>query len=102
MGALHWRKHKVMKSRRSGHWRRKKTVLSFSYLRIARFVLLHIKSQFRQFNLRKHPVSTANFRRIHRQDSSHCTKNDVQKEFRRADFHTGTGQELHSLGVMNS
>ena len=57
---------------------------------------------FRQFTLGKHPGLTVNFRRIHRRDSSHCTKNDAMKEFRRAGFHTGTDQELHTLGVMNS
>ena len=62
---------------------------------------LRLESQFRQFTLGKHPGLTANFRRIHWRDSSHCTKNDAMKEFRRAGFHThdtGTDQELHTLG----
>ena len=58
---------------------------------------LRLESQFRQFTLGKHPGLTVNFRRIHRRDSSHCTKNDAMKEFRRAGFHTETDQELHTL-----
>ena len=80
----------------------KRTFLYFSYLSVVRFVLLpagyHIKSQFGQSTLRKHHCLTAYFRRFHGHDSLHCTKNDATKEFRRADFHTGTGQELHTLG----
>ena len=62
------------------------------------FLRLRLESQFRQFTLGKHPGLTVNFRRIHRRDSSHCTKNDAMKEFRRAGLHTGTDQELHTLG----
>ena len=59
---------------------------------------LRLESQFRQFTLGKHPGLTVNCRRNHPHDTSHCTKYDAMKEFRRAGFHTGTDQELYTLG----
>ena len=73
-------------------------IVCFVSLLLLEPLRLRLESQFRQFTLGKHPGLTVNFRRIHRRDSSHCTKNDAMKEFRRAGFHTGPDQELHTLG----